>query len=434
MKGRAPNALAKRPMPQRFDTKIRIIGGGLTGMLAAFEAHRLGARDIELHERHEQLGGQAWPRQFHGLEVRETPLAFGAPGDPIRTLFETNGLAFEDFENHRGAVSPAPGRDIAHIRDFPGPALRARDLTLSPLQGESLADRLRAYPSDISHALSAYCQWSLGAWLDEIHADAAVALGVDRVYPIGADIADLAAMKRADPVADSLYGIPAPLWGRLANLTASTPRDGIQAFLMRAHQALVRLGVKVCATQMVAPHAVLDGRDPGEIVVWAAEPAALFRPLGLTAPTGAPRRMASYVFKARYGAAAPVEVRNFTAQGAIATLRFYESRGQSLVAADCIAEIGDSELRREIHRLMAGFCGSSLQLGESVGMAITPRWDCPTVDTVQKLKALRTTLARTQGPTFVAPVWEAQRPTDRLAALSQSLAGALQSQQAVQAA
>ena len=421
-------------MPHRFASKVRIIGGGLTGILAAFEAHRLGARDIELHERHEQLGGQAWPRQFHSLEVREAAVSFGPPGDPIRALLEANGLAFEDFENPRGAVSPAPGRDITHQRDFPGPALRTRDTRLGPVAGESLADRLRAYPSDIGHALAHYCQWALGGWLDQVHESAAETLGMRRVYPLGTDIADLAAQKRACPVADDLYGIPASLWGRLTNLTAAAPRDGLQALMMRAHQALIRLGVKVSVVDMASPHAALKGRAPGEILVWAAEPAALFKPMGLTAPDQTPRRMVTYVFKARYGHAAPVEVRNFTAEGVVSTLRLYDSRGQALIAADCVAEIADSELRREIHRLMAGFCGASLQLGETIGMGMAPRWDCPSTETVNALRALRATLSHSEGAAFVTPIWENPRPAERHAALSQALATALQSQQAVQAA
>ena len=421
-------------MPQRFPGKVRIVGAGLTGLLAAFEAHRLGARDIELHDRHEQLGGQAWPRLSHGLEVRDHPLTFGAPGDPIRGLLEANGLVFEDYENLRGAVSPAPGGHVAHRRDFPGPALRARDLQLKPLAGESLADRLRAYPSDVGHALSHYCQWALGGWLDEVHESAAEALGVRRVHPVGADAADLASLKRANPAADALYGLPAAQWGRLANLTASTPRDGAHAFLMRARQALVRLGVTVCDTSLVAPHAALQGRGAGEVVVWAADPLPLFRPLGLDAPAQAPRRVVTYVFKGRYGCAAPAEVRNFAAEGVVSTLRTYESRGQGLIAADCVAEVGDIELRREIHRLMAGFCGSSLQLGESVSMGVSPRWDCPSVESVKRMRTLRAALTRSQGAAFVAPIWEAPRVKDRFAALSAGLAAAMDAGAAAQAA
>jgi hypothetical protein len=267
-----------------------------------------------------------------------------------------------------------------------------------------------------------------------VHAGAAEALGVRRVYPLGADIADLAAQKRASPVADDLYGIPAPLWGRLANLTASTPRDGLQTLMMRAHQALIRLGVKVSVVDLTSPHAALQGRAPGEIVVWAAEPAPLFKPMGLTAPAQAPRRVVTYVFKARYGHAAPVEVRNFTAEGVVATLRLYDSRGQSLIAADCVAEISDRELRREIHRLMAGFCGSSLQLGEAIGAGMAPRWDCPSLETVRSLRALRASLAHSQGAAFIAPMWGNPRPAERHAALSQALAASLALDAATRAA
>ncbi len=80
-------------------TKVRIVGGGLTGILAAFEAHRLGCRDIELHERFDRLGGVALPREAHGLELREGCIYFGPRTDPIRRLLEWHGLAFEEFEH-----------------------------------------------------------------------------------------------------------------------------------------------------------------------------------------------------------------------------------------------------------------------------------------------------------------------------------------------
>lgn len=403
--------------------KVRIIGGGLTGILCAFEAHRLGARDIELCEAWDQLGGTAWPRMAHGLELRETHLKFGGPGDPVRELLARNGVAFEEVENRCGATSPAPGDDVVHRRDVPGPALGARDLALGEITGESLADRLRAYPDQIRIPLARYCQWRLGAWLDEIHAGAARALGIDRVYPVGADIAELATLKRSDPVADALYGIPAAQWGRLTSLTASLPRDGTRAFVVQAHQALLRLGVNVRTAGLVAPGDVLDSR--GAITVWAADPTPLFKPLGLEAPTPTPRRGVSYIFKAHHAGQAPLELRNFTAEGSVAEIRLYESRGHALLAAKCVAELGDTDLRRELHRLTGGFFHGSLDLGETVSVRIEPRWDTPTVDTVKKLRALRAALAKTQGSAFVAPAWEAPRLKDRLADLSGKLACAM---------
>ena len=403
--------------------KVRIIGGGLTGLLCAFEAHRLGARDIELCEAWDQLGGAAWPRLAHGLELRETHLKFGGPGDPVRELLARNGLTFEDVENRCGAVSPAPGDDQAHLRNFPGPALATQDLTLAPMAGESLADRLRAYPEAIRSPLARYCQWHLGAWLDEVHAGAARALGIDRIYPAGADIAALAALKRADAVADGLYGIPAALWGRLPSLTASLPRDGARAFLIQAHQALQRLGVEVRTGALIAPQAALGSTDG--ITVWAADPTPLFKPLGLEAPTARPRQAVSYIFKVRYAGQAPLELRNFTAEGAVAEVRLYESRGQALLAAECVAEVRDGDLRRELHRLTAGVCGGSMTLGETVSVRIEPRWDCPSVEAVKKLRALRAALAKAQGAGFVAPEWETPRLKDRLVDLSGKLVRAL---------
>jgi hypothetical protein len=407
----------------RHVPKVRIIGGGLTGLICAFEAHRLGARDIELCEAWDQLGGTAWPRQAHGLELRETHLKFAGPGDPVRELLAANGLAFEEVENRCGAVSPAPGDDLTHQRDFPGPALWARDLTLGEVAGESLADRLRAYPDDIRGPLARYCQWRLGAWLDEVHGAAARALGVDRVYPVGTDVAELAGRKRADPIADGLYGLPASMWGRLPSLTASLPRDGARAFVVQAHQALLRLGVSVRTGVLIAPGAVLD--TPGEITVWAADPTPLFKPLNLEAPAPQPRRAVTYVFKVRYAGQAPLALRNFTTEGAVAEIRLYESRGQALLAAECVAETSDADLRRELHRLTAGFFAGSLVLGETVSVRIEPRWDCPSMDAVRRLRALRAALAMTQGPAFIAPEWEAPRLEDRLADLNGKLVRAM---------
>jgi len=409
--------------PMRQFPKVRIIGGGLTGLLCAFEAHRLGARDIEIFEAWDQLGGTAWPRMAHGLELRETHLKFGGPGDPVRELLACNGVAFEEVENRCGAVSPAPGGDLTHLSDVPGPALWARDLTPGEIAGESLADRLRAYPDEIRIPLARYCQWRLGAWLDEVHAGAARALGIHRVYPLGADTAELATLKRSDPTADALYGIPAAQWGHLASLTASLPRDGTRAFVVQAGQALARLGVRIHTGALVAPDNVLN---PGDgVTVWAADPTALFKPLGLEAPTPSPRRGVSYIFQAHHAGHAPLELRNFTAEGAVAEIRLYESRGHALLAAKCVAEVADGDLRRELHRLTGGFFHGALQLGETVSVRIEPRWDTPSVDAVRKLRALRAALAKTHGAAVVAPAWEAPRLKERLADLSGKLACAM---------
>jgi len=406
-------------------SKVRIIGGGLTGLLAAFQAHEMGLRDITLHDRFDQLGGHAVPRQDHGLEIRECDLAFGSAGDSARRLLESQGVAFEDVESRTGSVTAA-GDDLQFTRDFGGPALRTRALDLGPVLGHSLADRIRAYPHDIAQPLARFCQWRLGAWLDEVHADTARALGMHRVFPLGPEIVEIAAAKRADARQDSLYGLPAPLWGRLQSLSAGVPKDGLAPFFLRIRQALGRLGVRIVTPSFVAPHAALEGRDPDEVVVWAADPRPLFKPMGIEAPKPEAHSLVTYILKVRYAGPTPLEVRNFTAQGAVTRLRLYETRGQVLLAAECLTEVRGCDLTREIHRLMAGFHGASLQLGETLAVRMEPRWDILSTDTAKALVRLRGALSRAQGGGFIAPLWEVPDVAARHEALTLALTAALQ--------
>lgn len=381
--------------------KVRIVGGGLTGVLAAFEALRLGYRDIELLERFDQLGGSALSRQAHGLELRDRRVYFGAPGDPARSLLESAGLRFEDFENRFGSVSCGAGGELAIGHDFAGPVLRSRSLDLSAPTGDSLADRIRAYPSDIAGQLNRYCQWSLGVWLDEIHTDAVCALGIERVHPTGSDLVQLARLKRAAPLYDDFYGIPRAMWGRLKNATASLPEGGLVPFFRACRRELERAGVKVRTETLASPRELKLDHRSGDLLVWAADAAALYKPAGLEPPTSFRKAVASYTFKARYAGPAPFYVRNFTAEGAVSQIYVYESRGQILFTAECVAEVADGELRREIHRLMSVFGGASLVLGEAVAADHRTRSGYPSMAEVRGLDALRTAYRRELGPGFV---------------------------------
>lgn len=386
-------------------TRVRIVGGGLAGLIAAFQAHRMGARDIVLHEQAEELGGGLAVRVSHGLELRQRPFEFGARGDAVRALFEDNGIVFEDFETRSASVSPAPRGDITCTRDFAGPAIAARDLALAFSSGDSLADRLRAYPSDIGHALSRYCQWRLGAWLDEVHESAAADLGCAQVFPLGHEIVDLAGLKRADTRADVLYGIPASLCGRLDHLTASLPRGGFAAFFVHCSQALERLGVEVRYGAALTASQAMAERQAGDVLVWAADPAPLLDLVGLEVAQPVRRPTTTCLFKAHYDGRLPFHVSNFTASGAVFGLHLYESRGQAVVMAQCVAEAPGAELRREIHRLMSGFGAATLTLEEQISTRTAPGRHGVTVDEAHKLAALETKLARQTEGLFV-PAWK----------------------------
>ena len=408
-------------------SRVKIVGGGLTGILAAFQAHRMGVREIELHERLDRLGGVARSAEQHGVELRESCIYFGGKGDPVRDLLEAYGPTFEDFDNDFGSVSPNPAGKPIYIEDFAGPALPCTGVGIAAPKGPSLADRLAAYPPELKQALVRYARWRLGPDLREIHGGAAIPLAINRVYPIGANLAALAEAKRHDPLADDLYAIPRTLWGRTENLQASLPTGGFPNLLRRCRLALEAIGVTIHDQSLVSPRQALAEHAAGDVLVWAASPTPLFKAVGLPTPKLTPRTVASYVFSAAWTGPRPFYVQNFTAEGTCFRVYVYESGGQTLLTAECISETTGSDLRYDIHRLLQGFDGD-LALGDLLATSINPRWTYHTVDAIESLGRLRAALADRMGPAFVAGAWEPFARAEKLAQVSAGLATALAAQ------
>lgn len=405
-------------------SRVKIVGGGLTGILAAFQAHRLGASDIELHERFDSLGGVALPAEHHGLEMREGCIYFGPPSDPIRQLLEAYGQNFQDFDNRFGSVSRGDTRQPIYTEDFGGPALPCSDISLTALAGPSLADRLGAYPAAIRAPLERYAAWHLGCDLGDVHGSAAIPMAINRAFPAGADLAALAQAKRRDPLSDELFAIPRAQWGRTANLTASLPVGGFVPFIRRCHTALQRIGVAIHEESLVSPRQALAEHRPGEVLVWAANPTPLFKAAGVPTPRLLPKSFATYVFAVRWTGARPFYVQNFTAEGACFRVYIYESAGRTLLTAECVKEVHGTDLRYEIHRLLHGFAGD-LALGEVLCTSVKPRWIYHSVAAIEGLKTLRLALAERMGPDFVAGAWEPYAKAEKFAAVNADLAAAL---------
>lgn len=405
--------------------RVRIVGGGLTGVLAALEAHRLGAREIVLHERLDALGGVALPRQQHGVELREGCIYFGGPSDPIRALLEAHGLAFEAFDNRFGSVSPGG----LYTNDFGGPALASPDIALTRPTGPSLADRLGAYPAALAAPLADYARWSLGCDLAEIHESAATPLAINRVYPVGADLAALAQAKRSSPLADELYAIPRQLWGRTANLTAALPRDGFVVMFRQLRTVLERLGVEVREGDLVSPRQALAEPAPGEVLIWAANPTPLFKALDLPTPKLFAKTFWVETWRADFSGPAPFYLQNFTARGCVFRAYVYRSGGETLVTAECV---GDGDAGAELPGLLAPV--GALALKERLAARAQPRWIYPTTAAIDGLRQLRRAAGGRFGPRFVAGAWESYAKGEKFAEVNAALAAALDTPEASAAA
>lgn len=407
--------------------RIRIIGGGLTGILAAFEAHRLGWRDITIQERFEALGGVARPRLRHGREMRDGCIYFGGPdsqgrGDPIVDALTAHGARFETFDNRFGSVSLGADGHRVFTWDFGGPAVDCAVTRIGRPAGDSLASRIAAYPAPIAAQLEAYCRWHLETDLETVHGEAAIPLAINRVFPAAADLNDLARLKATNPWADELYAIPRGLSGRNANLTATLPVGGFSALFDACHKALLNLGVKVELNALVSPRALMAAPDADETVVWAANPTPLFKPLGLATPTLLKKSFATYVFEVDFDGPCPVYVQNFTAQGAAFRVYLYESGGQKLAVAECVREADLARLPTEMRVLMSGF--GSLKVGALLHTDVQPRWIYHTQAAIDGLKALRGELSARFGASFIPGAWEPYAKAAKLAEVNAALLAA----------
>ena len=385
--------------------RVTIIGGGLTGILAAFQAHRLGARNVILYERFSQIGGIALPKLSGAGEIREGCIYFGPKGDPIRSLLELHGVEFEDFDNRFGSVSHGSDGPI-YLKDFGGPALSASSIALTPLEGESLADRLACYDEELARPLAQYAKWHVGCDPAHLHNSAAVPLAMNRVFPDGINLEVLAQAKKEKPLADELFGIPRSLWNYSDNAQASVPVGGFNSLFKRCYKALQAIGVEVRESSLATPRKVLAEHAPGETIVWAASPIPLFKAVGLKVPTAPARKFATYTFDVRWTGQLPFYVQNFTAQGTCFRAYLYESGGRVFLTAECVEEDTIDELSRELHYLLEGFAGE-LTIGELLHKTLKPRWLYHSVDTISSLGKLRSTLDKRMGSEFVAGAWEA---------------------------
>lgn len=382
--------------------RVRIIGGGLTGILAAFEAHRLGAREIVLEDALDRLGGWSLPRVSHGAELRDGEFAFGPAHDPIRQALEWRGVAFDEVDLHEGAISPSPSGPRASWGA--GPVLAAETTTVAEAAApETLNDILRAYPRAAADPLAQYCQWRLGVWLDQVHASAAPALGLNQV--------------RLAPISETAAAnVSTPRRGAL-------PRDGLNGLFAQASRALARIGVEIRLHSLVSPREAAHACAEGETVVWAVDPMPLFDLAAQKAPK--PRligeRVASYIFRARLEAPLPLTVRNYTAEGKVSALRVYQSRGETLVSVECVDEVGDECLRAEILRLLAPFARRPMILDACVLTNMRTRFACPSVEAVQRLDRLEAELAHRHQGRFILAGWESADAGARIAGLTERM-------------
>lgn len=385
----------------------------------------MGARDIELYERLDRLGGVAQPELRGGCEMREGCIYFGPQGDPIRDLLEAHGAQFEEFDNRFGSVSSGTG-GLTYLDDFGGPALPGSDISLTQPTGESLGDRIGCYAPELAAPLERYVRWHTGCEAADLHESAAIPMAINRIFPEGASLDALAEAKREDALANEIFGIPRQLWGYTSNSKASLPKGGFRQLFDHCREALGAIGVRIFDGHMASAKRMLSEECAGDVVVWAASPIPLFKPMGVEVPRAPARKFATYTFAVKWTGALPFYVQNFTAEGSCFRVYIYESAGQTLLTAECVEKCAPDALHRDIHAMLDGFAGD-LAIGELLFSAVKPRWLYHSIGTITKLTQLGDALRARRGNNFVTGAWAAYAKGEKFVEVEANLQSALAS-------
>jgi hypothetical protein len=95
-----------------------------------------------------------------------------------------------------------------------------------------------------------------------------------------------------------------------------------------------------------------------------------------------------------------------------------------LLTAECVSEEAGEALIGDVRSLLKGFEGR-LSVRELLFRSVKPRWIYHSVDTIDRLAALRSALTARLGKGFVAGAWEAYAKGEKFAEVEASLRAAL---------
>ena len=235
---------------------VAIVGGGITGCIAALECADRG-HTVDLFEMGSELGGimrdvvHQKTHYFNGCHYfdRGTPWF-----EAIRPRLKCE---FVDFVHEYGSFTDMLGQRRSHD-DFAQPLFGGPTPSFDAHASfATVGDRLNAYPPAIARALR---EWSQGFGNpDALHAGCINAMQLGRVF-FDDDVAGMVREKANNPVADELLGLPRTV--RDPDTTkafGSLPPGGHDRFFEALRDLLQSVGVRQHLSTPVAPLARPDG-------------------------------------------------------------------------------------------------------------------------------------------------------------------------------
>jgi len=345
--------------------KLAIVGGGISGCIAAIHCARKG-HEVTLWETTSSLGGvlldikTARGDYYNGCQYLQQGV--------IDKLGWLDGLI--EFSHEYGSVTSLGNTTVRYMDDCAQPSFDGV-VSLSqksPIDASAL-QRLQAYGSNAEKLIS----WgqSFGD-LKKLDWRCLIPMQLSRLhFP---DDTEVTSLKMENRRANDLLALPRRLRGVHAE-SAWLPNEGFNQFFLRLHQTMRELGVSCRLNSPITP--VFESgrfsiRSRSELievdkVVWTTNPIPLFKSIfGIRIETP-PVKMKVLVGKISEGTQIPISTpyywQVFDIDSSVVRLYVYELGGEIKYSAETFDSVDDSKAWQDVQKVMkhCGF-GSEQQL------------------------------------------------------------------------
>ena len=267
--------------------KIAIVGGGITGCVAALYAAKKNF-DVHLIEKDKKLGGILQDVSYNKNNYFRACQYLNPWAQWYKNILSEE-LDLVNFDHQKGTFTEIFNEETLH-EDIAGPVLKDNlkmdNKVNIDLNNASLTERLQVYPEIVSSNMQKWFK-SFKINPDLLSNKSATAFAVGRIFFRG-NVNEIKVQKNNSKKLDDLLGLTRDEIG-LKNIEASIPRFGYDKFFEKFYDSLKKNNVKIYLSTVVKPiwnKKVLKlkfGKNEfiPEKVIWTGNPTGLIKNYGL---------------------------------------------------------------------------------------------------------------------------------------------------------
>ena len=260
--------------------KVNIVGGGITGCVAALQCAELGA-EVRLFEQGEKLGGVLQDIVHEGSHYYNGCQYFNTSSDWFMALRSSLDVCFTDFQHRYASVTEL--YDETSLNEcFAQPVIHELpDITVQEEFKQNLVSRIRSYGKHSEQLLDWVKRFGK---VENFHSDCSMGLQISRIF-YSKDIEHTLSVKNSSTELEELLGVPRDILFPDSEIVfASLPDYGFNQTFEAIQQLLLSKGVEILFSSPVTPRA---GHDAGleiscrskklaaDWTIWCANPTPL---------------------------------------------------------------------------------------------------------------------------------------------------------------